>query len=251
MKSKFKILDSESLETLRTMAYRRTAEVQKPLSELITSLDLTLVDSPYEVNVLSSELDSGMEWSKGGMLPSASNNAKAIYKMLPDFAPAYASDERLWVTLTWGNFFDYTTKRWKADADDTEALKKNYKNHWFGGSTRAGWRDQSISRLWWMGYFAHNSGLSTDNCLQVLCWNSEFPNSFFGHPRTVASTRIRSELMKLIFADYVEKKAEFDRDWMRKVMKELDFRAGAMEIDSLNDKELSIFIKEIMDAAHN
>jgi hypothetical protein len=37
---------------------------------------------------------------------------------------------------------------------------------------------------------------------------------------------------------------------MRKMMKELDFRGGAMEIDSLDDKELSVFIKEIMVAAH-
>jgi hypothetical protein len=248
MSSKFKILDSESLETLRTMAYRRTAEVQKPLSELIVSLDLTLVDSPYEVILPSNELEYGTEWSTGGKLPLASSNALTIYQMLPEFAPAHASDERLWVTLTWGNFFEYATKRWIVA--DEDARITNYKNHWFGGGTRAGWRDQAVSRLWWVGYFAHNSGLSVQDSLRVLYWNSEFLNSFLGHPRTVASTRIRSQLMNLIASDYINKDVDFDRDWMRKMMKELDFRGGAMEIDSLDDKELSVFIKEIMVAAH-
>jgi hypothetical protein len=57
--------------------------------------------------------------------------------------------------------------------------------------------------------------------------------------------------MNLIASDYINKDVDFDRDWMRKMMKELDFRGGAMEIDSLDDKELSVFIKEIMVAAHS
>ena len=249
MKTKFQMLSSESLEKLRTMAYTQPSKVKKPLAKLINSFDLSMVDSPYEVNLPSNKLGNGLEYAIGDKLPSASENAKVVYQMLPNLAPANASDERLWVTLTWGAFFDYTSKRWKATGDDEDALITNYKNHWFGGSTRAGWRDQSISRLWWVGYFANNSGLSVQDSLRVLYWNSEFLNSFLGHPRTVASTRIRSELMKIIFVDYIENEVAFNRDWMRRMMKELDFRGGAMEIDSLDDKELSDFIKEIMAAA--
>ena len=250
MKTKFQMLSSESLEKLRTLAYTQPTKVSKPLAKLINSLDLAMVDSPYEVNLPSSKLRNGLEYVTDNELTSASKNAIVVYEMLPNLSPAHASDERLWVTLTWGAFFDYTSKRWEAKGKDVDSLITNYKNHWFGGSTRAGWRDQSISRLWWIGYFAHNSELSVQDSLRVLYWNSEFLNSFLGHPRTVASARIRSELMKIVFADYIEEKVAFNRDWMRKLMKELDFRGGAMEIDSLDDKELSVFIKKIMDAAH-
>ena len=245
MFNKAMILTDNSLEEIRTISAINPILIYKQLSELIIEYSLKLVESEYLMAPgISLMMPEGNNWEEN----KDRENALIIYSALKNFKVSYASDERFWVTLAFGEFFEYTTKRWQPVNGSKEEISKSLRNHWFAPTSRSRWRDQSISRLWWVGHFAHSiPGLEADKVLDVLYLNSELVNSFLGHPRTISSKRLSAILLSLFHDHYFKyPKTSFNREQFRLWMHLIDLRGGKINFDTLEDEHLRAEIVNIM-----
>lgn len=239
------ILSDNSLEEIRTISALNPISAYKPLSELIDENNLNLVESEYlmapDISLLIPE---GNNWEQN----KDKENALILYSALRNFKVSYASDERFWVTLAFGKFFEYTKKRWKPVDESEEEIAKSLRNHWFAPTSRSRWRDQSVSRLWWVGHFAHSiPGLQADKVLDVLYLNSDLVNSFLGHPRTISSKRLSAALLNLLHENYFShSKKGFNREQFRLWMHLIDLRAGKIHFDTLQDEHLRAELENII-----
>lgn len=239
------ILSENSLEEIRTISAINPISTYKPLSELIIENSLVLVESEYLIAPGTSlMMPEGNNWEEN----KDRENALIVYGALKNFKVSYASDERFWVTLAFGEFFEYTKKRWQPVNGSKEEISKSLRNHWFAPTSRSRWRDQSISRLWWVGHFAHSiPGLEADKVLDVLYLNSELVNSFLGHPRTISSKRLSAILLSLFHDHYFKyQKTNFNREQFRLWMHLIDLRGGKINFDTLEDEYLRAEIVNIM-----
>jgi len=245
MFNKAMILSDNSLEEIRTISAINPISTYKPLSELIIENSLVLVESEYLIAPGTSlMMPEGNNWEEN----KDRENALIVYGALKNFKVSYASDERFWVTLAFGEFFEYTKKRWQPVNGSKEEISKSLRNHWFAPTSRSRWRDQSISRLWWVGHFAHSiPGLEADKVLDVLYLNSELVNSFLGHPRTISSKRLSAILLSLFHDHYFKyQKTNFNREQFRLWMHLIDLRGGKINFDTLEDEYLRAEIVNIM-----
>jgi hypothetical protein len=245
MFNKAMILNDNSLEEIRIISALNSISVYKPLSDLIADHNLNVVESEYLIAPnISLLMPEGNNWEEN----KDRENALILYRALDNFKVSYASDERFWVTLAFGEFFEYSKKRWQPVNDSKEEIAKSLRNHWFAPTTRSRWRDQSISRLWWVGHFAHSiPGLATDRVLDVLYLNSELLNSFLGHPRTISSKRLSAILLNLLHDYYFDHpKKTFNRNQFRLWMHFIDLRGGKVNFDTLQDDDLRAEIVTIL-----
>jgi hypothetical protein len=232
MSSNLRILNEEGLETLRNCLRNGNPSILKPLPDLVEEFNLELIDSPYHINKdVNLFLPESSTWEKN----HDRENALLIYNSLPGFTPVHASDERFWVSLAFGPFMEYSSKRWNAESKSQEDLITLLKNHWFCPTARSRWRDHTISRLWWVGYLAHTyENLLSAQVLDVLYLNSELINSFLGHPRTTSSRRTGGMLLEIIYDQYlIEKSYKFERSSFRHLMHLVDLRGGKLQFEAL------------------
>ena len=245
MFNKAMILTDSSLEEIRTISILNPISTYKPLIELINENSLNLVESEYLITPdISLLMPEGNNWEEN----KDRENALIVYSCLKNFKVSYASDERFWVTLAFGEFFEYTKKRWQPINESKEEIAKSLKNHWFAPTSRSRWRDQSISRLWWVGYFAHSiPGLDAGKVLDVLYLNSELVNSFLGHPRTISSKKLSAILLNLLHDLYFNHpKTSFNREQFRLWMHLIDLRGGKINFDTLEEEHLKAELVSIL-----
>ena len=246
----FKILNEESLESIRNIAKESGYSVLSSLESLVLEHDLNLIDSPYIFDLNATLLiPDSTSWEKN----FDRENSLRIYDALPNFLPIHAADERLWASLAFGQFFEYSKKRWGAESTKSKDLSQLILNHWFCPTSRSRWRDHSISRLWWVGFIAKSTpGLSSEDALDVLYLNSELINSFLGHPRTTSSVRVSSQLLLLLHEKYFQSKsANFNRNGFRQLMHLIDLRSGKLHLDAISDADLRSLLLDCFEESHN
>ena len=249
MSTELMILSEESLEHIRNKAIENGYSVLNNLEKLVNENSLKLISSPYQFDsTIDLLIPQSYSWDKN----SDRENSLRLFQALPNFLPIHAADERLWVSLAFGKYFDYAKARWGADDTKSRDLSRLIINHWFCPTSRSRWRDHAISRLWWVGYIANSTPkLSCDEVLDVLCLNSELINSFLGHPRTTSSTRVRGELISLLHEKYIKSsKSRFDRSSFRQMMHLVDLRSGKLHLDAISDSELTGLLEDCFTEAH-
>ncbi len=245
----FKILNEESLERIRNIAKENGYLALFDLNSLVREHDLHLITSPYdfdsEVELLIPESNS---WDKN----YDKENAIKIFNALPNFLPIHAADERFWVSLAFGKYFEYAKRRWGVDDTKSKDLSQLILNHWFCPTSRSRWRDHAISRLWWVGYMANSTpGLTSKEVLDVLYLNSELINSFLGHPRTTSSIRVSSALLSLLHSKYLDSnRVAFNRNNFRQLMHLIDLRSGKLHLDAISDLQLDKLLLGCFNESH-
>jgi hypothetical protein len=245
MINSIEILSSESLEKLRNIVqFSRTFELES-LDILLSKYDLKLITSDYQID---SEIDlllpEGVDWSSN----NDKINSLLIYKGTPKLTAGVGTDERLWVTLSFGLFANYSKARWLKDENDSKSIL----NHWFAPTSRSRWRDHCVSRLWHVGHFAHSvPDLTASQVLEVLYWNSELINSFLGRPRTTSSRRISGIILSLLHKEFSSvTDSSFNRVAFREFMKEIDLQGGKRDLDLIPASELETLISRIFEVKY-
>ena len=249
MLTEARILSEESLETLRNLNLHSKENIFMNLQDLSKIFEIKLVESSIKWESSTQlKLPESSSWEKN----FDRENATVIYNALSNLTPSGASDERFWVTLAFDTYFEYSAIRWGVDHAKLEDVPAILKNHWFCPTSRSRWRDHSISRLWWIGYLAHNSEvLKPSQALDVLYLNSELTNSFLGHPRSTSSRIVGNSLLELVHEEYLEKQEfEFDRNCFREFMHLVDLRGGKLQLESLSRELLREILHECFLKAH-
>ena len=240
-----RLLSTESLEQLRNIVLQDKDFVLEPLEELVERYSLRMTSSDLD-RPESLTLHSPVNSSWSGNMDR--ENSELIFGLLPRLTRAQATDERLWVTLAFREGLEYSVLRWGGDEIDNKKILL----HWFAPSSRSKWRDQSLSRLWYVSSFASGlEGISFKSALDVLYSNSELLNSFLGRPRTTASNRVSSKIIAMLDAQgRVDGQLVFDRTKFRALMKELDLRSGSLQINALADSDFAQFFDDLFQSIY-
>ena len=238
MLTEFKILSEESLENLRYIAKQEGYSVLFNFHKLTQDYELRYISSPYRFN---SEIELLIPDSTSWERNFDRENSFLVFEALPELLPVHAADERLWASLAFGPYLDYSKIRWGVDSVKSKDLSTLILNHWFCPTSRSRWRDHSISRLWWVGFLANSTPeLTTSQVLDVLYLNSELINSFLGHPRTTSSSRVSGLILGILHKNYIgDLKIKFNRYQFRQFMHLVDLRAGKLMFDAMSDGALN------------
>lgn len=240
-----RVLSTQSLEELRNIVRTDDKFILEPLEELVSRYSLNMIGSDLELpknfKLFSPENDT---WAGN----KDRENSELIQILIPNLTRANATDERFWVTLAFREALDYSVLRWGGDDVDNKQIL----NHWFAPTSRAKWRDHSVARLWYVSSFAHGlEGISLKDSLDVLYSNSDLLSSFLGRPRTTASNRVASKIISTLHSKgRVNGVLNFDRNKFRALMKELDLRAGSIQINALGDKDFDDFFDDIFGSVY-
>lgn len=207
------ILTSKSLFNLENIFIKNPEIINLSFSELVKKYNLSLT-TRYEFNDKISLINPEKKDLKDR------ENSKMILNILPNLSPAEATDERLWVTLSLNQFKKYTLIRWP--------VKKDFKLHFF---LKSGWRqrirDNSISRLWWMGHLINRISdidpkLNVDDYIDILLENTDYRASLIERSSSANCTHVFLTILQ-ITKEQENNGIYYHRPKFREFMKRVDF----------------------------
>ncbi len=250
--------------TLRSKIMSSPKRVMKNESELHSfdvlarDLDLKLTDSPYKFDVdCKLVLPKSKSWSRENGNGDRENSA-LIFEALPGLTATEATDERIWVTLSCNQFSTYTKSRWPISiSEDSKDRDKTLTNaileHRFAGTSRARWRNNAISRLWWMAFYANSfPELDADMVLDILCLDSDLVGTLLGRPWTSNNRVVARCVIQELQKQYLcANPPSFSRENFRSTLKELDLRAGKYILAALDNNEIEKLVSSVFAKYHN
>ena len=141
---------------------------------------------------------------------SDASDSLAVYAMLNHLTPQQASDERLWVGLTHFDMYEYVRKRWRSafrEGTPKDAMARYVRDHWFVAGARGFYRDNGVSRLWWMGKILTNIARETDlapsTVGQLLLRRADVRANLIERSSTASNIPVASEIV-LTLEHFVE-----------------------------------------------
>ena len=192
-------------------------------------------------------------------------NAISLYgeTALRTLRPQEAADARLWVYLCHADCPRYVASRWLKDrpADDKKAADR-VRNHFFATGNRGIIRDNGLSRLWWLGYIAHEvSPTDPLKFLQILLHRQDLRSALIERPSVSMNRRVLRAVYK-IMEDHWDSRSRNDergeptilptlfvrevfRDWMVR----LNRCGGVVLLDALDDNDLDRLVRLEADRA--
>lgn len=175
--------------------------------------------------------------------------AVAVYRSLQTLTRHQASEERLWTYLCHTEYARYTAARWldTRPKDDDAAAVRKVRNHFFARGNRALIRDNAVSRLWWLGYIAHE--INPDDplmFLKVILHRQDIRSALIERPSvSMNHNSLRSiyAIMKEHWDAEGDNAALFQRDAFRRWMVNLNRRGGVILLDALDKKTLDSVLR--------
>jgi hypothetical protein len=239
------VLCTESIGKLKRAVLKRPELIEERLEVIAGDLSLTYVPTTYRVSqIVELLMPEGFSQDQN----KDSENSTRILQFLPELTPANATDERLWVTLSFGKFGSYLRHRWPYRQNEDGKLGVHIQNHWFAAGVRGRMRDNGISRLWWMGYIASKvPGLSTEEVYQILFANSDYRSSLLERNSSTNSVVVLAAILKVTHSAFQAGK-KYDRKSFREFMKEINLLGGyknlaAIEQDALIEMFTPVYAK--------
>jgi hypothetical protein len=248
------VLTLESLDNLRKFV-REDADFMKLISASLEELegevnlqfvDLQLPALEGEWPNLSVAVD---EESSAALAATDVSNAPAFYNALSGLAPAHATDERIWATLALDRYSDYTKQRWQLVPKTDEKARNWILAHWLcGASNRSKFRDNSISRLWWMGKVACSiPGWTPAEVAETMITNTDYRQQLLDRTTSFTATGVAKAVLE-ISREFVKANKELSREEFRSVMMEINFQAGKSNLAVLSDLQLIDLFRPMFEA---
>ena len=182
-------------------------------------------------------------------------NANFVFQALRNLTPVQATDERLWVYLCHTQCKNYVRRRWLSPLLPTDANnRKQEVSHFFVPSRskqRSLFRDNAVSRLWWMGFLANQILPDRpDRFLEILLHNQDVAVQILTRSIT-QNRRLLRIIFEVLMKDWEDEKALLSRNTFREWMSQINFFGGVVLLDSLSDDQLKNKILEFSVAARN
>lgn len=183
--------------------------------------------------------------SCGALEPSSSSdaeNARKVFVTFRGLSRNQAADERLWVHLCHSEYADYVRKRWLVKQRTKTGQIQAVRNHFFARTNRAVFRDNGVSRLWWLGRVAEDIaelGGDPDSFLEIVLHRQDIRSAILERPSTTMNPRVLKglyEVMREHWRD--EERRLFRRNVFRTWMKALNREGGVVLLDGLSDSKL-------------
>lgn len=229
------LLDLESLEKLRQV---------NPVD--IWNFDLEALVATHELNLV----DSGLKYDESAVLvpPLGNNkmdkeNCATIYTAFGHLNAVQAKDERLWVSLALGLYRDYVQNRYPLP--DIADAKNHVQNHIFAITSRTRYRDQAISRLWWLErYIVTNCvGLEMEARSVLLDLQIDLMTAIITRTNLAAVPNLAKAVINEFFEKFVVTGQVPNRLKYRAFLSSIDVVAGRQVVSALPATEIDKLVK--------
>ncbi len=172
-------------------------------------------------------------------------NALIVYEALSGLTPHQASIERMWAYMCHCDCPQYVTARWlsRRPEKDEDAVRE-VRNHFFAVGNRALIRDNSVSRLWWLGKIAHD--IDPDNpreFLTILLHRQDVRSALIERPSVSTNRRVLRGIYEVMREHWSDGGALFARETFRTWMIALNRRGGVILLDALPEESLSQLLR--------
>ena len=236
------LLDLESLEKLRQVSAVDVWSLD--LEALVAKHDLTLVDSGLKFDASVRLL------SPVGADKKDKENCSTFYAAYQSLNAVQAKDERLWVSLAVGLYRDYVQNRYPLT--DIADAKNHVQNHIFALTTRTRYRDQAISRLWWLErYIVTNCvGIESEARSVLLELQVDLMTAIITRTNLASIPHLAKAVIMLFFNNYVVVGQTPNRQKYRAFLSSIDVVAGRQVVSALSESEIAKLIKAKFDL-HN
>ena len=247
----FEVLTLESLDKISLFLRENDdySRVALDFASIESELDLAYVPVAYEIAPEFSDIVFPSD--DCDELESDKANVSVVYNALKPLGAAHATDERLWATLALKHLSDYTLARWPLPKDE-DKVANHISLHWMCKSgVRSRARDNSISRLWWMGRLVHLlDGWQSDEVVSILFNNSDYRASIVERSSSVSASNVVSAILA-ITKEAFEKGISFERNRFREFMKQVNYHAGRTNLAALSEEQLICLLKPIYETAYD
>lgn len=211
---------------------------------LSEELGIQYVPVDYKIDVDSLDIDVP-EDNNDDKLTSDRGNLKSVFEAFSGLTPAQATDERLWATLSVRHYSEYTSARWPLPKEEKK-ISGHLRTHWLCKSgVRSRVRDNSISRLWWMGYLVYQlDGWHPDEVANILFNNSDYRANIVERHSSASSYNVIGAILSITDEAFKEGIA-FKRENFRSFMRQVNFLAGRTNMAALNQEQLIVALRPI------
>lgn len=153
---KIYFLEEEALETLKGNINTNLKNYTKPNNEWIKEyFDGQSPFIEYKKEINKFELDMSCERPQDSDI----ENVKRIYTAMSMLSETEATDERLWVGLSHGIFWEYCIYRWSYDTK-TPTENEIKSRFFFSQNKRSAILINSLAKLWWIGKLTYDENRS-------------------------------------------------------------------------------------------
>ncbi len=177
------------------------------------------------------------------------DNALLFYEALNELSPHQATDERLWAYLCHNSCSAYVAWRWLGRRPGgSEAAVKKVRNHFFArrNGSRSLVRDNGVSRLWWLGYIAHQTDPQFPRSfLEILLHRQDVRSALIERP----AVSMNLDVLKVIYSVMQEHWQQnpgdlFARETFRTWMVNINRRGGVVLLDALPEPALRALLRD-------
>ena len=162
-------------------------------------------------------------------------NVKRIYGNLHFLSDSQASDERLWVGLCLGPFWDYVKYRWNIDKNCT--VSNVLQHFFFDFGNRRSLTRNALARLWWIGRLTYDEKRSNPwELTKFVCESSDYIMHILERNTSNNPSIIRPFLGAIIEAR--EQGLPINTDVVGELAKYLNLLGGTYILDCLPEKRI-------------
>jgi hypothetical protein len=177
------------------------------------------------------------------------DNAIALHKALTGINESQASDERLWVWLAHGPYWNYMRQRWNLEKKGTSVNVEAYiLEHYFVANVRHLVR-HGIARLWWFAHITHDKNRADPYELTrvMLEFDSDHRQSLLERAFSRNQLFVQSILDRALYWHEKKVKLVGNRKNFRSLCKELNLHGGAMLLDCLEREDVFQLVDEFVE----
>ena len=164
-------------------------------------------------------------------------NTISLHSALKDLSPSQAADERLWVWLSHGPYWEYMRHRWPVEKVDG-SFQRYVLEHYFLGDVRSLVR-HGLARLWWFGYSTYVKDAEDPYALTRLLLHttdarqSLLERKFWRNQEVLHSVLRRVQHWRANNLDFYVPRERF-----RRLCKTFNTYGGTLLLDALNEPDI-------------
>lgn len=180
-------------------------------------------------------------------------NALRTYNTLSTLPKSRAIDERFWTYICHVECHQYVRDRWLRKRNPSNELAINdVINHFFAEDSRGIFRNNGISRLWWLGRVANEVVPDhPEQFLEIVLHFQDIRSALLERPSISANPRILKGIYEVLRFHWIDRQMDrnrrrsnraendlFCREPFRQWMKALNHRGTVILLDALSDDDL-------------
>lgn len=171
-------------------------------------------------------------------------NSIIIYKNLMELNDMQASDERLWIGLTHGDFYEYMQYRWSRQ--EKASATNIYARYFFAHGKRRSLITNSISRLWWIGKYTYEDSFENPFMLMDYFKTDFGTKSLYLFSSNFSSNDRICKALLIAVNNFEKNDIKVNRNVFKEVIKYLNILGGTNLLDYFSREELTEKIEDYL-----